>query len=205
MQMAMIYARRGVQIIVYPGAPCSCALLGNRPLAHAGKDCRCIQHHHGPRTLGATATGAGCEQPAVCGHLLSCARPRLQLPGKPSRRLSVAHPGLVSCPAELSLRFVRTTAYEAGGSSTAHKLLASSASSHLQQLCMCTSQVTLLWLQAWGHSSVFSPWGECLGTTGHEPATVYADLDLAEMKTRRQNMPLAQQKRPDLYELVDKA
>ena len=57
--------------------------------------------------------------------------------------------------------------------------------------------------QAWGHSSAFSPWGECLGTTAHEPAIVYAELDYAEVKQRRQNMPLASQKRSDLYELVD--
>ena len=59
--------------------------------------------------------------------------------------------------------------------------------------------------QAWGHSSVFSPFGECLGTTDHEPDVVYADLDFKDVQTRRQNMPLAEQKRHDLYELVDKA
>ena len=60
-------------------------------------------------------------------------------------------------------------------------------------------------LQAWGHSSVFSPFGECLATTDHEPGIVYADLDFKDVQTRRQNMPLADQKRYDLYELLDKA
>ena len=60
-------------------------------------------------------------------------------------------------------------------------------------------------VQAWGHSSVFSPFGECLGTTDEAPSTVYADLDYADIQTRRTNMPLAQQKRNDLYELVAKS
>ncbi len=58
--------------------------------------------------------------------------------------------------------------------------------------------------QAWGHSTIVSPNGEVLATTEHQPGIVYADLDLAEVAERRQNMPLTQQKRHDLYELVDK-
>lgn len=58
--------------------------------------------------------------------------------------------------------------------------------------------------QAWGHSTVVGPFGEILGTTGHEPTIVYADLDFAQLEERRQNMPLTQQKRYDLYCLVDK-
>ncbi len=58
--------------------------------------------------------------------------------------------------------------------------------------------------QAWGHSSVFDPWGECLATTEEKPAIIYADLDFEEVKTRRTNMPLESQKRHDLYDLVDK-
>jgi omega-amidase len=58
--------------------------------------------------------------------------------------------------------------------------------------------------QAWGHSTVVSPNGEVLATTAHEAGIVYAELDLAEVAERRRNMPLTQQKRHDLYELVDK-
>ncbi len=45
---------------------------------------------------------------------------------------------------------------------------------------------------------------QILGTTEEKPGTVYAELDYQEVATRRQNMPLAQQKRYDLYVLVDK-
>ncbi|CAL8470724.1 g10266 [Coccomyxa elongata] len=58
--------------------------------------------------------------------------------------------------------------------------------------------------QAWGHSTVVSPWGQVLGTIDEQPGIVYAELDYAEIQTRRLNMPITQQKRDDLYSLVDK-
>lgn len=58
--------------------------------------------------------------------------------------------------------------------------------------------------QAWGHSTVVGPFAEVLTTCEHEPTTVYAELDFAEVRERRTNLPLVQQKRHDLYELVDK-
>lgn len=45
---------------------------------------------------------------------------------------------------------------------------------------------------------------QILATTGHEPDIIYAELDFAEVEERRTNMPLTQQKRLDLYELIDK-
>lgn len=69
---------------------------------------------------------------------------------------------------------------------------------------LCVTVGLVQW-QAWGHSSVFDPFGKCLGTCEEKPATVYATLDFQEVATRRTNMPLEQQKRHDLYELVDKA
>ena len=59
-------------------------------------------------------------------------------------------------------------------------------------------------LQAWGHSTVVSPNGEVMATTEHQPGIVFAELDLDEVGERRRNMPLTQQKRADLYELIDK-
>ena len=59
-------------------------------------------------------------------------------------------------------------------------------------------------MQAWGHSTVVSPNGEVLATTEHQPGIVYAELDMDEVGERRRNMPLTQQKRTDLYELIDK-
>ncbi len=43
-----------------------------------------------------------------------------------------------------------------------------------------------------------------LATCEHEPTTVYAELDYAALLERRTNMPLVQQRRFDLYSLVDK-
>ena len=45
---------------------------------------------------------------------------------------------------------------------------------------------------------------QILGTTDETPSFVYAELDYAEIETRRLNMPLTQQKRYDMYSLVDK-
>lgn len=45
---------------------------------------------------------------------------------------------------------------------------------------------------------------QILGTTDEKPGTVYAELDYAEVETRRLNMPVMQQKRHDLYALIDK-
>lgn len=58
--------------------------------------------------------------------------------------------------------------------------------------------------QAWGHSTVVGPFAEVVATCEHEPATVYAEMDFGQVAERRLNLPLRQQKRSDLYELVDK-
>jgi omega-amidase len=58
--------------------------------------------------------------------------------------------------------------------------------------------------QAWGHSSVINPWGEVIATTGHEEAIIYANLDMEQLQHVRSNIPTSQQKRGDIYELVDK-
>lgn len=53
--------------------------------------------------------------------------------------------------------------------------------------------------KAWGHSSAISPWGEVLATTDEKPSTVYAELNLDDIKTVRQNIPTSTQNRPDLF------
>jgi omega-amidase len=58
--------------------------------------------------------------------------------------------------------------------------------------------------QAWGHSTAVDPWGVVLATTDETPGIVYADLDFGEVGVRRENMPLAAQRRGDVYALVDK-
>lgn len=59
--------------------------------------------------------------------------------------------------------------------------------------------------QAWGHSTVVGPFAEVLASTEHAPDTVYAELDYSQVAERRTNLPLRQQKRRDLYELLDKS
>ncbi|CAI5738729.1 unnamed protein product [Hyaloperonospora brassicae] len=56
--------------------------------------------------------------------------------------------------------------------------------------------------QAWGHSTVVSPWGEVVATCGHEEAIVYADVDLENVEEMRRNIPTSNQSRSDIYELV---
>ena len=46
---------------------------------------------------------------------------------------------------------------------------------------------------------------QVLATMEHAAGIIYAELDFAEVQERRRNMPLTQQKRHDLYELLDKS
>jgi omega-amidase len=55
----------------------------------------------------------------------------------------------------------------------------------------------------WG-TLVAGPFGEVLGELGHEEGIPCQEIDVGELETRRTNMPLEQQRRSDLYELVDK-
>lgn len=52
---------------------------------------------------------------------------------------------------------------------------------------------------AWGHSMVVGPFGEVLGQLADEQDTLIQTVDLSEIAERRQNMPLAKQRRADLY------
>ncbi|CEG48241.1 omega-amidase nit2 [Plasmopara halstedii] len=58
--------------------------------------------------------------------------------------------------------------------------------------------------QAWGHSTVISPWGEIIATCGHGESIVYAEVDLDKVMEMRRNIPTSSQTRSDLYELVQK-
>ncbi|TYZ65353.1 hypothetical protein PybrP1_012677 [[Pythium] brassicae (nom. inval.)] len=58
--------------------------------------------------------------------------------------------------------------------------------------------------QAWGHSSVISPWGDVVATCGHGEAIVYAEIDLEKVDEMRRNIPTGSQTRLDIYELVQK-
>lgn len=58
--------------------------------------------------------------------------------------------------------------------------------------------------QAWGHSTVISPWGEVVATCEHGESIVYADINLENVEEMRRNIPTTLQTRSDLYELVQK-
>jgi len=53
--------------------------------------------------------------------------------------------------------------------------------------------------QAWGHSSVISPWGKVIASIDHTPGIIYADIDMAEADDIRRSIPIRRQRRPDLY------
>jgi omega-amidase len=55
--------------------------------------------------------------------------------------------------------------------------------------------------QAWGHSSIVSPWGKVLATTEHEESIVTADINMNEVYEMRRNIPVSKQQRTDMYQL----
>ena len=56
---------------------------------------------------------------------------------------------------------------------------------------------------AWGHSTLINPWGEIVAKTGEAEDIIYADIDLQRLQEVRQQVPLTQQRRHDLYDLVE--
>lgn len=55
--------------------------------------------------------------------------------------------------------------------------------------------------QVWGHSMVVDPWGRIVAETGEAEDIVYADLDFKLLRQIRQELPLLQHRRPDVYQL----
>jgi len=53
--------------------------------------------------------------------------------------------------------------------------------------------------QAWGHSTIVSPWGEILATTDEKPGIVMSTIDINRLHEVRQSVPVLKQKRSDLY------
>ena len=50
---------------------------------------------------------------------------------------------------------------------------------------------------------MINPWGEVVGTCGSDEEIVVVDLELGCVGKMRQGIPVASQKRDDLYKLVD--
>lgn len=56
--------------------------------------------------------------------------------------------------------------------------------------------------QAYGHSSVVDPWGEVVATTAHEEDIVTATVDSELVREVRSRIPVAAQRRLDVYDDV---
>lgn len=54
---------------------------------------------------------------------------------------------------------------------------------------------------AWGHSLVADPWGNIIAQAGTGEELVLADLDLTQVATTRERLPIAKGTRNDLYDL----
>ena len=78
---------------------------------------------------------------------------------------------------------------------------------------------------AWGHSTAVSPWGEVVAKTDEKESIVYADIgnsssvflcfisflllaffwpDLDYLRQVRDQIPITKQRRPDVYEVIQK-
>ncbi|GFY97189.1 nitrilase/cyanide hydratase and apolipoprotein N-acyltransferase family protein [Actinidia rufa] len=55
----------------------------------------------------------------------------------------------------------------------------------------------------WGHSTVVGPSGEVIATSSHEETIVIAEIDYSTIPQQRKILPLEDQRRGDLYRLVD--
>ena len=55
--------------------------------------------------------------------------------------------------------------------------------------------------QAWGHSMVVDPWGQIIAEVGEAEGIIYAELDFEQLEQIRQQLPLLEHRRHDLYQL----
>jgi predicted amidohydrolase len=53
--------------------------------------------------------------------------------------------------------------------------------------------------QAYGHSCIATPWGDFCGKTDANESIVYGDIDLDYLEAIRTQIPLRDQRRPDIY------
>lgn len=58
---------------------------------------------------------------------------------------------------------------------------------------------------AWGHSIVTGPWGNVQGQLGDEPGMQMTELNLDEVRRVRQELPLLQHRRPEVYQTPPKS
>ncbi|MBP1761878.1 MAG: N-carbamoyl-D-amino acid amidohydrolase [Firmicutes bacterium] len=58
--------------------------------------------------------------------------------------------------------------------------------------------------QAWGHSMVVDPWGSIIAEGGTEEEIIHAEIDLAQLRKVREELPLLQHRRPKLYRKISR-
>ena len=57
---------------------------------------------------------------------------------------------------------------------------------------------------AWGHSSLYNPWGDLLVAAAEGQEVVFADVNIEEADAMREQIPCWKQKRTDVYHTVSK-
>ena len=57
---------------------------------------------------------------------------------------------------------------------------------------------------SYGHSIIANPWGEILAQGDYGEKVIISEIDLSEIKTIREELPLLKNKREDLYEIIEK-
>ncbi|KAH6790082.1 Nitrilase/cyanide hydratase and apolipoprotein N-acyltransferase family protein [Perilla frutescens var. frutescens] len=55
----------------------------------------------------------------------------------------------------------------------------------------------------WGHSTLVSPLGEIVATSGHEETVVVAEVDYSAILNTRESLPILKQRREDVYQLIN--
>lgn len=55
-------------------------------------------------------------------------------------------------------------------------------------------------IEFYGHSAIIDPWGRILAETGEGTGTVTAELDFAEQMRIRKQLPVLENRRPDVYQ-----
>ncbi|XP_022906674.1 omega-amidase NIT2 [Onthophagus taurus] len=57
---------------------------------------------------------------------------------------------------------------------------------------------------AFGHSQITNPWGKVIAQAGHEEEIIYGNIDLGECDKIRQQIPIWDQRRTDIYDTQHK-
>ena len=53
---------------------------------------------------------------------------------------------------------------------------------------------------AYGHSTIWGPWGDVIGKLEDGEGLLVAEIDLAKVDEIRANIPISMQRKPDLFQ-----